>query len=237
MRNTIFVLFFSIGCISCNGDESQQITDEVSPVDTVSLETDLQNDTLPIADETPSYSSFEDYMKITTRAELEAAFGDHIKDDTLWYNEGTERRLVSKINNPKNGQQLTFVWQEENPNLVGDIEAHYHQYDDDFQPLENQELTSEKGVYLGMPMQKLKEWNKKPFDFSGFGWDFGGGVLSDDGQLGTCDFSIFLMMDENAPAEVYAGLTGDRIFSSDDEAVQNAPIYISSFHYYANSDQ
>jgi hypothetical protein len=238
MRNTFISLLVLVGCFSCGESESidPTINQNQSEDSTITV-MDTSEISQPIDENKPTYEYFEDYIAITTRTELEEVFGDYLTHDTVWYNEGTERRSISKLDHPETGHKLTYFWQEDNPEQVGDIEVYYHQYDENWEPTGHLELASETGIYLGMPMKELREWNGKPFDFSGFGWDFGGGVLSDDGKLGTIDFSVFLLMGEEVTAEEYDALVGDMIFSSEDEAAQTAPIYINSFHYYANVDQ
>ena len=238
MRTTFLSLFVFIGFISCGETPSTDETNDTNnSEDSTATLVDSSAMSLVTEEAEPTYEYFEDYIAITTRTELEETFGDYLTHDTVWYNEGTERRSISKLDHPESGHKLTYFWQEDNPEQVGDIEVYYHQYDENWEPVDKLELASESGIYLGMPMDELREWNGKPFDFSGFGWDFGGGVLSDDGKLGTIDFSVFLIMGEDATAEEYDALVGDMIFSSDDEAAQSAPIYINSFHYYANVDE
>lgn len=57
------------------------------------------------------------------------------------------------------------------------------------------------GVYLGMSTDDLQKLNGRPFKFSGFGWDYGGGVFGWDG--GTLDSKgISVQLSEGSNAEL-----------------------------------
>ncbi len=55
---------------------------------------------------------------------------------------------------------------------------------------------SETGVKLGMTIDGLNSANRKPVDFYGFGWDFGGAVKFNDGQLDGKKIRVYLKTDK-----------------------------------------
>lgn len=177
------------------------------------------------------FEYFEDYMAIDNRAELDSLFGDQLEHKTVWYNEGTEERQLSKLTNTESGYTVAYVWKESNPEELGDIEVYYNQYNENFEETGKQVLASNTGVKLGMSFAEFRTWNEAAFDFSGFGWDFGGGVLRSDGKYKDCRFTVYFSMDYEADTEAYSDFIGDMVFSSDDEGLDNPPFYIESFRY------
>ena len=55
---------------------------------------------------------------------------------------------------------------------------------------------SETGVKLGMNVDELNSLNRKPIDFYGFGWDFGGAVKFNDGELDTKQIRVYVKTDK-----------------------------------------
>lgn len=233
MRFIIPVFITSFLVVACAGEENHSSDVESNEVDTTGQIMDtVAVDTVVEVEETP-FSTFEHYMAIARRSELDSLFPGQITHEIVWYNEGTEERKISKLTNNETGHSVKYVWSMDDPNQVGDIEVNYHQYNEDFESIGEQDLASSTGVYLGMSFKDFREWNGAPFDFSGFGWDFGGGILTAQGKLKDCDFSIYMMQDPEADQEAFGQFVGDQIFSSDDEGLENPPFYISSFRYTA----
>ena len=55
---------------------------------------------------------------------------------------------------------------------------------------------SETGVKPGMTVDELNSLNRKPIDFYGFGWDFGGSVKFNNGQLENEKIRVYLKTDK-----------------------------------------
>lgn len=77
-----------------------------------------------------------------------------------------------------------------------------------------------EGIRLGTSLATLETLNDGPLTLSGFGWDYGGTVLSwgDHGRLKTLQQNgvvLRLSPSENAPAKVRDAVLGDGSFSSD----------------------
>lgn len=78
-----------------------------------------------------------------------------------------------------------------------------------------------EGIGMGMSIERIVELNGKPFDLSGFGWDYGGiskgftgGKL--DRLPGGCLLTLGFNASHDAPGEAYDKVTGDETFSSAD---------------------
>jgi hypothetical protein len=117
----------------------------------------------------------EDLLTIKDENELKSKFGDHVSYDTIWGAEGNytmgtylDQGTVDEVqiwwndslHRSKVGTVVITAWNNE------DGKYNY-----------NSKWSSKTGVHLGMTTSELEELNKKGFSFSGFDWDFGGGVM------------------------------------------------------------
>lgn len=171
------------------------------------------------------FTYLEDYLSFKNRADLVKMFGEEsLQDDTSWYAEGTEMFLSTKLTNPQNGQLIKFIWGEGLDLLF--IEASYTNYNEDFEPLKEQRIESKCGLFTGMSLKELRDWNEEEFEFYGFSWDYEGTVIADeDSKIMLCPVSFNLTI----PYYEFEGiedLLGDVLFKSDDSLVQDAPIFI-----------
>ena len=91
------------------------------------------------------------------------------------------------------------------------------------------------GIKMGMRLSQLEAMNRKPFTVSGFGWNYGGNVISwEGGALAKLDcggrFVLTLDAERTGPGRYSAGLTseeahsitGDRPISSSIPGMQKA---------------
>ena len=149
-----------------------------------------------------------------------------------WYAEGTVRFEHTVLTDPGNGQVITYVWQEDGETL-SHIEAEYYIYDEDYIITGTQEVFSECGVSTGMSLDELREWNRDDFDFLGFGWDYEGGIVEEEGsRIAECPVEIKLSFDLQAELpEEYTDMYGDRMFSTADDIAQGAPVLVDRLTY------
>lgn len=87
---------------------------------------------------------------------------------------------------------------------------------------------SRTGVFIGMSIEELEKLNGRPFVFSGFGWDYGGGVIRwENGTLQ--DKGIAIQLNEGVqsnalPEKEYLKCVGDvELMSSDTTARKIKP--------------
>jgi hypothetical protein len=78
-----------------------------------------------------------------------------------------------------------------------------------------------RGITLGVPLERLEQLNGRPFGMAGYGWDYGGAVLSwKGGQLADLEGRLALAL---APADPDADVSlvlGDGEFLSSDSSVR-----------------
>jgi hypothetical protein len=87
---------------------------------------------------------------------------------------------------------------------------------------------SRTGVHIGMTLDQLEKLNGRPFVFSGFGWDYGGGVIRwENGTLQDKGIAIQLnegVQSDAVPEKEYLKCVGDiEVMSSDTSARKLKP--------------
>ncbi|HEY4581338.1 MAG TPA: hypothetical protein VIG88_00490, partial [Lysobacter sp.] len=86
------------------------------------------------------------------------------------------------------------------------------------------------GVRIGMYLRELQALNGRPFEFAGFGWDYGGTVTDWKGGALGRGGPVPARVRLCAPDEVPSGYpTGDGAFMSDLPAVQSHPPVVCRF--------
>ena len=217
---------------SCGGDAdtSATHTDPEIPAES----TDIVEEVPVEVPEEIEYRTIEDYCGIASKDQLIAEFGEeNITDGESWYAEGTVCIQHSNLVNPENGHVIKYLW-EEDGNTLSSIEVSYYIFDEDYSIQGTQIISSESGVNTGMSLQDLVAWNGDDFDFFGFGWDYEGGILSEEGsELGECPVQIKLSFDlETDIPEEYYGMYGDQVLSTADDNTVGAPVLVDRLTYY-----
>lgn len=210
-------------------DNKEQDTAIVETVDSTNLENISEEED----EEDVSVTKFEvleDYAKLSTRDAVIGAFPETYKNDTTWVAEGTKMMLTTHITNPENGHKITFFFDPEtDPDFVSSLQSRYTRYDSEtYEEVGNNELKSETGIYLGMPLKELHELNGAPITFAGFGWDFGGNARAHEGKLKDSDVNFMLDTEDYSDNS----MMGDIMFSTEDETVRNKPIFVESMSIY-----
>jgi len=116
-----------------------------------------------------------------TEETLKSQFGaENVEYKDLGGPEGTEMfgtRVYGK--DPK--KTFDIVWSDEakraNPSVINVNQV----WSEDGETVTVPDWKSAEGIYLGMPIEELEKLNGKPFKLFGFGWDYGGSVISWEG--------------------------------------------------------
>lgn len=160
----------------------------------------------------------------TTRADLVKAFGAaNVKDARIHLGEGeTTPGVIVYPKDPKRRLEITWV----KSRRVGDIR---------FSGRSSVWHTAD-GITLGTTLAQLQKLNGVPFKFTGFGWDYGGTVLSwEKGKLETSLKDVWLTLDPISEGP-YEGVTGDGEFLSSDVLKKNYPIAVGQVRVELNRD-
>ncbi len=228
MKIVVIIATLSLCLFSCGGDadNTEENIDSEMTVDTIdSTENITEEEIIECL-----YSTVEDYAQITSKEQLVSEFGEeNLVDGESWYAEGTVKIDNTVLTNPENGQVIKYLW-EEDGNSLNYLEVNYYLFDEDYTIQGTQVVSSECGVSTGMSLQDLKEWNGADFRFSGFGWDYAGGIFRDEGsKITECPIQIKLSFD--LKIEVPVEYLGDQVFNTADDIIQGAPILIDKLTY------
>lgn len=225
MKKIILLSLASVTLWSCNADAEateENNTNTEQTTDTTQVAPEVIEEEAEVAD----FSKIEHYAIFETKDMLIENFGaENIVDGSSWYGEGSLELQHSVLTNPSNGHVVKYVWQEENPTQLNSIEITGSIRDENYKVIDMQKIGSESGLYTGMTVKEMKEWNGTDFTFSGFGWDFHGNVFPGEGtKISTCGLSLTMDLNDKLNEAKYDNMYGDVTLSSADEAVLNAPI-------------
>ena len=231
----IWILLLPLVLIACGGENESADEQNADSNDTLAVVEDAANEEL-MNMKLGDFALFEDYALVHTRQQMIDVFGEsNLEDDTAWFAEGTVMMMSTHVRNPETGHKVTYVFDTEVPDSVSFIEAKFQNFDKMYKEEGTQELKSETGLYTGMPLTKLETWNKGPITFSGFGWDYSGGVFPEVGsRLEKSNVNISLNFNPTVAFEGYQDLFGDVELKSTDENVKGAPIIISYMSLFVN---
>jgi len=175
--------------------------------------------------------TIEDFIKFNSRDALGEALGDdNLKDDTAWYAEGTVAIPCTYYRSAENDRELKFLWNESG--TLDAVECHAHIYDQDYNVIQGQKIDSRCGIYSGMTLKDLVEWNGEDFEFAGFGWDYQGNIMSPSGKLSECKVNVRLGIEMDKYQDLDNKYLGDITLSTTDEGILDAPIIIEEMTYY-----
>jgi hypothetical protein len=174
---------------------------------------------------------FEDFATILTKSELTASFGqENLKDDVSWFAEGTLEKNITTLNDPKTDYKLTYVW-EDNDSLAWITARHYIWKSDHID--RHQNLKSITGVNLGMTLQELRDWNEEDFEFSGFGWDFAGGIYrEEDSKFNQTGLVLILGEGMDLDYDTFGFILGDVSLKSNENRLNGAGIHLNEITKY-----
>lgn len=232
MRKLTTITLISLLFIGCSTEPEDDVF--VSPDLEDSMEEPLPPEEVHEEPVELVFNTIEDYAQLKTKEEIIAAFGkESIKNGTSWYAEGTVQLKHTVVRNPKNKHIVKYVWNEENPKKLSSIEINYFDWNEDFEVKGTQKVLSACGFYTGMPINELRKWNGADFNFSGFGWDYEGGVFATPkSRLSSCPVTIKLGLKLDGNMDGLDGLYGDQELNTSDESVKKAPIIIEKITYF-----
>lgn len=226
MYKRLLIIPIAAIMFACGGEaETESEGTEESSTDSTAT------DSVEVVVEEDGTVYFEDYAQYDTKTKLYEAFdADNLKDEIAYYAEGTVEIHTTVLTDPETGYQIQFAWEEEDQETLDFIETWGVLWMDD--PATEQKVETKCGIYTGMPLEEVVAWNGADFEFSGFGWDYAGGVFGgkDDDAMHACDVDFTLtMLDEGY--DDYLHLLGDVVFKTSDDEVKGAPIVIQTITY------
>ena len=183
------------------------------------------------------YTYFEDYINLTTKKELIDKFGiENLEDGVTWFAEGTVKMEHTVLVNPLDSTIIKFLWNEDGERLSA-IEAFYYKWNEDGEITGRQKLKTSNGLWLGMSLEELKSWNGADFKFSGFGWDYAGGIFSEKGsEFEKSNVKVRLMDSQEGNDDSFNFIIGDVELSTSESRLAGAPIFVQEFTYYIEEE-
>lgn len=143
---------------------------------------------------------------------IEATYPDaNLQEGTDMFEEGTEERPYT-ILYPGTNDELHITWQDDERTKIHDIRY-----------TGNGRWSSETGIKIGTSYEQLNAMNGKPVAVYGFGWDYSGAVLWNDGKLEKSGVRVFLAPTGEPGNEYY----GDQILEASEEELKALDLKVS----------
>ena len=223
--NLLAIFLFATLIFAC-GNTTNNNTSETTEEETTEEEiTKEEEETVQTG-----FNTFEDYAKILSKDALISEFGEeNLRDGLQYYAEGTVVVESTTLTNPDNGHVIIYDWDDDYN--TSSIKAYYSIEDPEtYEDLGTQTIKTEVGLSLGMSLTDLRKWNGANFKFSGFGWDYGGGIYQNEGsKITESDFNISL---DILDTEGFDFTIGDIELNADDENLKDAKIIVSELSLY-----
>ncbi|MEO5645096.1 MAG: hypothetical protein ABIQ40_11415 [Bacteroidia bacterium] len=183
-------------------------------------DTTMYDETRPIGE-----NHLEDLLDIKDEAELKTKFGkEHITYDTIWGPEGSY--FMGSYIDKGTFDEVEIIWDDSlhRSGLASAMVRAYYDTEDDGNYIFKNKWNSVKGVHLGTTSDELEMLNGKPFNFSGFGWDYGGAITNwNDGNLDNQGMGVDLTegdISKKITEKEYEQILGDQDVTSDHPVVK-----------------
>ena len=128
----------------------------------------------------------------------------NITEGTGMFEEGTVEKDFTVLY-PETSNELHITWADNSKTKIDEIRFS-----------DNGKWKSKSGIKIGTTYSELNEMNGKPISFYGFGWDYSGAVLWNDGKLENGNLRVFIGPDNEVNAKYY----GDRIIKASPEEIE-----------------
>ena len=209
------LILFALIISACAGNKpiKPSANDDTNKVD-ISIK---EQASIKYKDKSPTINfSLDSLLKFDSETELKRVFGNYVKRSKGYYPGGMGEYPITLL-------------------FAGTINEVMYEWEDtvNFSGLSRIKIVGEQtdwktkeGITLGTSLKELEKLNNKPFKFSGLGWDYGGIVNWEGGNLDKR--KVFICLDcsrEKSPNEC-EGLEGDdkEISSESEIAQKNNPI-------------
>jgi hypothetical protein len=252
MKHTYLLLTaLAIGFISCNDsgksaeDIEQEYTaesgathQESNTVTGAEIIEATETETVEVVDLT-QFVYFEDFAKLDTKTKLYEAYGaENLVDGSSWFAEGTVEFQTTTLTDPNTLNVYYYMWDQEDNETLSFLEAPGFVWDENYEVARRQVIESKEGIFTGMSLKDLHAWNdSEDFSFSGFGWDYEGGIFTNKGtKIGDIDIQIKLGL-EDYTGQNSNDLMGDMELNTGDPGILDAPIIIDRFTVYPGNPE
>lgn len=218
MKNIFILVVVLMLAQACNNKENKT-PDSLNDKDTA------------VAESKKDIFLLDELLNVKDEAELISIYGEeNVTWDTAWYPEGLGTYMVSTLFRGTD-DEVSITWSD-TLNRSGVANAEYMgKYDEVNHEWKKAKWRTSDSIRVGLTVQELEQMNGKPFTFSGFGWDYGGIVLSwKGGNLEKKKVGILLAPGNQE--EFNTELLGDQEFSSANLGKDKTNIIAVRIHVY-----
>lgn len=131
------------------------------------------------------------------------------------FDEGTEE-LYYTILYPETPNEIQITWNDKERTEINDIR---------FTTAGN--WKSSRGIMVGTTYDELNVLNGKPVSFYGFGWDYSGAVVWNEGKLEDSKLRVFLAPEKEPQPKYY----GDHIIKATPGEIKNMGLKVQTIIY------
>ncbi len=139
----------------------------------------------------------------------------NIIEDIGVFEEGTEERPYTTLYSGT-ADEIEITWADDARTKVYDIRV-----------TEGGRWRSNTGIKIGTTYEELNRINEKEISFYGFGWDYSGAVMWNDGKLEETRIFVFLEPKTSIPGNFY----GDHIIKATPEEIAALGLRVSTILY------
>ena len=154
----------------------------------------------------------EDLLEMNAASIKDAFPNEVITEDVGLFEEGTEERAYTVIS-PNSPDELHITWKDKNRTQIEDIRMDT-----------NGKWKSKTSIKIGSTYDELTQMNQKPISFYGFGWDYSGATLWNDGKLEKSKLHVFLAPEKEPKNKFY----GDHIMKATPEEIKEMDLKVKA---------
>ncbi len=138
-----------------------------------------------------------------------------INEDVGMFEEGTEERPYTTLYSGT-PDEIQITWADSQRSRIYDIRF-----------TEEGKWRSNTGIKVGTTYEELNRLNQKEISFYGFGWDYSGAVVWNEGKLEDSKIFVFLAPENSIPSNFY----GDHIIKATPEEIAALGLKVNTFLY------
>lgn len=162
---------------------------------------------------TSSDSFYVEDLLVLNSDEIKNLFPSQtIIEDIGLFEEGTEERAYTVIS-PNTIDEIHITWKDKNRTQIEDLRID-----------SNGKLKSKTNIKIGSSYEELTSMNQKPISFYGFGWDYSGAVVWNDGALEKSKVHVFLASAQEPKNKFY----GDHIIKATPEEIKELDLKVNA---------
>ncbi|SHF80061.1 hypothetical protein SAMN05444483_102424 [Salegentibacter echinorum] len=156
---------------------------------------------------------FAENIKDMNAEELAKTYPEaNIYEDSGMFEEGSVERAFSVLY-PDTPNELHVTWKDSDRTKIHDIRFS-----------KDGKWKTKKGIKIGTTYEALNKLNKKEISFYGFGWDYGGAVMWNEGELEDSGIRVFLAPGDQVANKYY----GDRIVKATSDEIKALNLKVTS---------